>query len=168
MGSVEFNAEELMELAIQIEKNGKAYFTAMAEKSDNPKVKEIFEFLCREEQSHLEHFIAIRNKLIASKQDNFEIASEYDTPDMHAYLNAMFDGRVFPNLVAHDELALEIKDDEQAIYHAIGFEKDTVLFFSEILELIGPDDENHPLIKELIRQEKIHIARLYTLLGQIK
>lgn len=163
-----FNADELMELAIQIEKNGKEYFTAMAERSANPEVKKIFEYLCREEQSHLEHFVQIRNKLAESRQDGFEIADEYNSPEMMNYLDAMFDGRVFPNLVSHNELAAEIKSDEQAIYHAIGFEKDTVLFFSEILSLLGRDDENYKLIEELIRQEKIHIARLYTLLGSIK
>lgn len=168
MVAAKFNAEELMELAIQIEKNGKDYFAAMADKSENPAVKEIFSYLCREEQSHFDHFVAIRNKLLSSKQDDFVIADEYNTPDMMNYLQAMFDGRVFPNLRSHSELAAEIKTDEQAIYHAIGFEKDTVLFFSEILGLLGRDDENYALIEELIRQEKIHIARLYTLLGNLK
>lgn len=168
MISPNFNAEELMELAIQIEKNGKEYFAAMAERSDNPDVKKIFEYLCHEEQSHLDHFVAIRSKLIEMQNQEFEIADEYNSPDMLNYLNAMSDGRVFPNLVSHGELAGEIKTDEQAIYHAIGFEKDTVLFFGEILSLIGRDNENYALIEELIRQEKIHIARLYTLLGSLK
>lgn len=163
-----FNADELMELAIKIEKNGKEYFAAMAEKSANKEVKNIFEYLCREEQSHLDHFVQIRNKLAETRQEPFEIADEYNTPEMISYLDAMSDGRVFPNLVSHNELTVEIKTDEQAIYHAISFEKDTVLFFGEILSLIGRDDENYKLIEELIRQEKIHIARLYTLLGTIK
>jgi len=163
-----FNADELMELAIKIEKNGMEYFSAMAEKSANTEVKGIFEYLCREEQSHLDHFVEIRNKLAESRQEPCEIADEYNTPEMMSYLDAMSDGRVFPNLVSHKELAVEIKTDEQAIYHAISFEKDTVLFFGEILSLIGRDDVNFKLIEELIRQEKIHIARLYTLLGSIK
>ena len=157
-----------MELAIQIEKNGKEYFAAMAERSDNPKVKQIFNFLVREEQSHLEIFVKVRDRLAEKQSEEFVIADEYNTPEMSAYLNAMSDGRVFPNLVSHDELAHEIRDDEQAIYHAIGFEKDTVLFFSDILGILGPDDENRALIEELIRQEKIHIAKLHTLLSSLK
>lgn len=168
MVATKFNAEELMELAIQIERNGKSYYAAMANKSDNQAVNDIFDYLCREEQSHLELFVTIRNKLAAGKTDDFVIADEYNTPDMMNYLKAMFDGRVFPNLLSHTELASEIKTDEQAIYHAIGFEKDTVLFFSEILGLLGQQDENYALIQELIRQEKIHIARLYTLLSNLK
>ena len=168
MVAVKFNAEELMEMAIQTERNGKDYYAAMANKSDNQAVKDIFNYLGREEQSHLDLFVTIRNKFAASKTDSFNIADEYNTPDMMNYLKAMFDGKVFPNLLSHAELAAEIQTDEQAVYHAIGFEKDTILFFSEILGLLGQQDENYALIQELIRQEKIHIARLYTLLGNLK
>jgi len=158
-----------MELAIQIEKNGKEYYSLMVEKSKNPEVKQIFAFLGREEQSHLENFIKIREKLAASQADRaFEIADEYNTPEMMNYLTALFDGRVFPNLNSHADIAGEIKTDEQAVYHAIGFEKDTVLFFQEILNILGPVDQNRNLVEELIRQEKIHIARLYMLLEKIK
>lgn len=166
---MKFNTEELLEMAIQIEKNGKEYYAAMTIKSDNPDVKQVFEYLGREEQSHLDNFIKIRDKLASqSPESDFQIADEYNTPEMAAYLNAMSDGRIFPNLRSYAEIAHEIKDDEQAIYHAIGFEKDTVLFFNEILCFLGHDDPNYALVTELIRQEKIHIARLYTLLGSIK
>jgi rubrerythrin len=167
MTSVNYNAAELMELAIQIEKNGKNYFLAMAAKTENEKVREIFNYLANEEQSHLENFVAIRNKIEQSEEET-PIADEYATPEMYEYVKAMFDGRIFPNLKSHEELTKEIKTDEQAVYHAISFEKDTVLFFSEILRMLGENSENKPLIEELIRQEKIHIARLHTLLGNLK
>ncbi|KAF1082625.1 MAG: hypothetical protein GQF41_1346 [Candidatus Rifleibacterium amylolyticum] len=165
---MKINADELMELAIQIEKNGKEYFSAMAERSENPKVKQIFNFLVREEQSHLEIFMKVRERLAEKQGEEIQVADEYNTPEMSAYIQAMSDGRVFPNLQSHSELASEIRDDKQAIYHAIGFEKDTVLFFSDILGILGPNDENRSLIEELIRQEKIHIAKLHTLLSSLK
>lgn len=165
---MKLNADELMELAIQIEKNGKEYFAAMAERSENPKVKQIFSFLVREEQSHLEIFEKVRSRLAATHNEDFQIADEYNTPEMAAYVQAMSDGRVFPNLESYSEVAREIRDDEQAIHHAIGFEKDTVIFFGDILGMLGQSDENRPLIEELIRQEKIHIAKLYTLLSSLK
>lgn len=164
---MKINADELMEMAIQIEKNGKEYFAAMAERSDNPRVKHVFNFLVREEQSHLENFVKVRNRLAEKNQEEFQVADEYNTPEMEAYIQAMSDGRVFPNLKSHTELAAEIENDEQAIYQAIGFEKDTILFFGDILGILGANDENRPLIIELIRQEKIHIAKLYALLSSL-
>jgi rubrerythrin len=166
MTSFNYNAEELMELAIQIETNGRRYFLEMAEKTENEKVREIFTYLAREEESHLDNFVTIRDKL-SQKAEEIIVADEYTTPEMYGYVKAMFDGRIFPNLKSYDEIAGEIKNDEQAIYHAIGFEKDTIMFFTEILKMLGEKDENRPLIEELIRQEKIHIARLFTLLGSI-
>ncbi|NCB37290.1 MAG: hypothetical protein EOM80_00840 [Erysipelotrichia bacterium] len=165
---MQFNTEELVEMAIQIEKNGREYFVAMSEKSNNSEVKRVFENLAKEEASHLENFLEIREKLFENQQEDFQIADEYNTPEMFTYLNAMLDGKVFPNIHSHAELANEIVSDEQAVYHAIGFEKDTVLFFSEIMGLLGSEDKNRPFLQELIRQEKIHIARLYTLLGNLK
>ncbi len=167
MNNFNYNAEELFELAIQIEKNGREYYLAMCEKTERESVKEIFSYLAREEESHLDNFLEIREKLNQQAHES-EIAEEYETPEMYNYVKAMFDGKVFPNLESHAEVVKEIQTDEQAIYHAIGFEKDTVLFFSEILNMLGEQDENRSLIQELIRQEKIHIARLYTLLGSLK
>ena len=59
-----FNTDELMEMAIQIEKNGKEYYALMTEKSHSPEVRQVFEYLGREEQSHLENFV---NKPMAAR-----------------------------------------------------------------------------------------------------
>ena len=165
MSSFNCNPSELMELAIQIEKNGVRYFQRMAEKASSESVKEIFEFLAKEEEQHVEEFKAIRGHL---EDPAFEIADEYTTPEMESYLLAMFDGRVFPNLESYDEIADQIKTDEQAIRHAISFEKDTILFFSEILRMVDKSETNRSVIEELIREEKIHIAKLFTILNKIK
>lgn len=167
MKNYSYNAQELMQLAIQIEKNGKEYYDAMIERTDNPKVKDIFTFLAREEQSHLENFVTIRNKIIENEAD-YAIADEYQTPEMYAYVEAMSDGQVFPNTVSYADIIEEIKTDEQAIRHAITFEKDTILFFYEILTMFRGNEKTKALIEELIRQEKVHIARLHTLLAQVR
>ncbi len=161
MSSIDCSPSELMELAIQIEKNGQNYFNKVAEKAKSQSIKDIFLFLAGEEAKHIEDFKKIREGLV---DPAFEIADEYATPEMDTYLTAMFDGRVFPNLNSYDEVAEEIKTDEQAIRHAISFEKDTILFFSEILNMLPKDEENRGVVEELIRQEKIHIAKLYTFL----
>jgi rubrerythrin len=153
-----------MELAIQIETNGNKYFTRMAEEANSDSVKDIFLFLAKEEAGHIEDFKRIRESL---QDPVYEIADEYKTPEMESYLTAMFDGRVFPNLESYDGIADEIKTDEQAIRHALSFEKDTILFFSEILRMLDKDMENRAVIEELIRQEKIHIAKLFTMLSCI-
>lgn len=167
MQNYSYNAQELMQLAIQIEKNGKKYYQAMTEKADNPKVKDIFTFLAREEQNHLDTFVGIRNKIIENEAD-YAVADEYQTAEMYAYVEAMSDGQVFPNTLSYADVIKEIKTDEQAICHAITFEKDTILFFYEIMSMFKGNESAKAIIEELIRQEKTHVVRLHTLLAQVK
>lgn len=156
------NPSELLELAIQIEVNGNAYYNKMLDKSESKSVKEIFSYLAQEELQHVEDFTKLRDKI---KAPAYEIADEYKTPEMEIYLKAMFDGRVFPNIKSVEDIVDEIKSDEAAIRHALSFEKDTIVFFTEILNMLGEDDENKSVVKELIRQEKIHIAKLFTIMN---
>ena len=158
------NPSELMELAIQIEINGNDYYNKMMDMAENDGVKQIFSYLAKEELQHVEDFKRLRAKI---QKPAYEIADEYKTPEMEAYLKAMFDGRVFPNTSSSKDIITEIKTDEDAIKHALGFEKDTIVFFSEILNMLANDDENANIVKELIKQEKIHIAKLYTILNSI-
>lgn len=157
------NPSELMELAIQIEKNGYNYYTKMLKQAKDEGVIKIFTYLAKEEKQHIDDFKKLRDSIA---EPAYEIADEYNSPEMETYLKAMFDGRVFPNLESLDEIANEITNDEEAIRHALSFEKDTIVFFSEILNMLGEDEENKSVIKELIRQEKIHIAKLFTLLSK--
>ena len=157
------NPSELMELAIQIEKNGYNYYTKMLNITKDEGVKKIFSYLAQEEKQHIDDFVKLRESIT---KPVYEIADEYNSPEMETYLKAMFDGRVFPNLESLDAIAEEITTDKDAIRHALSFEKDTIVFFSEILNMLGKDEENKNVIKELIRQEKIHIAKLFTLLNK--
>ena len=158
------NPSELLELAIQIEVNGYNYYTKMLEQSSDESVKKIFTYLAEEEKHHVDDFKKLRE---AITKPVYEISDEYNTPEMETYLKAMFDGRVFPNIESLDEIAKEIKTDTDAIRHALSFEKDTIVFFSEILNMLGEDEENKGVVKELIKQEKIHIAKLFTLLNRL-
>ena len=124
------NPSELMELAIQIEINGNAYYNKMMSEIKRESVKKIFSYLAQEELQHIDDFTKLRDKITAPA---YEIADEYKSPEMETYLKAMFDGRVFPNIESLEDIAEEIHTDEDAIRHALSFEKDTIIFFTEIL-----------------------------------
>jgi rubrerythrin len=46
-------AEDILKEAILLEMKGKAFYTSVAEKSDSPAAKEIFEMMAREEDEHI-------------------------------------------------------------------------------------------------------------------
>lgn len=159
--TVRFNPRELLTLAIQIEKNGYAYYTRMAAQAKDAKVRSIMQGLALAEQQHVTDFQKIEAAL---KPADYDLPDDYQNPDMETYLRSLADGKVFSNLVPVEEIAAEIKSDLDAIRHALSFEKDSIIFFSEIHDLLPAGEPNRAAVAELIRQEKIHIAQLYALM----
>lgn len=162
MPVLNLNPQELISMAIRIENNGVDYYSCMAEKASSLKVREIFKYLADEEKQHISDFMDIRDTL---EPGVFEVPEEYLSPDIAAYLSSLADDRVFTNLFPINEIAAEIHNDLDAIIHAITFEKDTLLFFYEVHSIISEQETGKKAVLELIRQEKIHIAKLYTLMS---
>lgn len=156
------NPRELITMAIQIEKNGSQYYTRMAENAKDDNIRDIFTYLASQEKDHISNFTRLQE---AMGEDSLPVPDAYCSPEIAGYLEAMADGNVFSNLFPVEQIAGEIHSDQEAIRHAISFEKDSVLFFGEILGMLPPDEPNRPIVAELIRQEKIHIAKLYAFLG---
>ncbi|MFZ2955651.1 MAG: ferritin family protein [Candidatus Ozemobacteraceae bacterium] len=162
------NPRELLILAIQIEENGYAYYSRMTERTDNAGAKEIFRYLAAQEKQHIVDFKTIAQNLGPSGD---VLPAVYQVPEIQGYLAALADGRVFPSLMngeAAKKAAAEIDSDIDAIAYAIVFEKDAILFFGEVLEMLSKDHPERGAILELIHQEKLHISRLHVLAGQIK
>ncbi len=160
--TIRFNPRELLTVAIQIERNGEAYYTRMAAQVKEPGIKKIMEGLAVAEKQHITDFQKIEAGL---SQQEYDIPEEYLTPEMEGYLRSLADGKVFSNLLPVEEIAGEIRTDVDAIRHAISFEKDSIIFFNEIYDLLPENEPNRRAVAELIRQEKIHIAQLYALMG---
>ena len=55
---------QAIEIAIQIEKNGLAFYTEAAAQADDPKGKRMFQALARDEAAHLELFEDARRALL--------------------------------------------------------------------------------------------------------
>ena len=55
MGNL-FSGPEVVEIGIQIEKNGKDFYDGVVKISKSQKAKEIFEFLGGEEEKHIKRF----------------------------------------------------------------------------------------------------------------
>ncbi len=55
MGNI-FTGSEIIELGVQIEKNGKDFYNTLLEKSESQKAKEIFQYLAGEEDKHIAVF----------------------------------------------------------------------------------------------------------------
>ena len=157
---VKFSKNEVIEMAVQIEKRGLSFFEEMVRTATSENVKKVFEFLAQEERSHIETFESLRDS-----EDRMQLQGPYNWEEVGQYFGTLIDNMVFPRVEEGKELSKEIYDEFTAIHTAISIEKDNILFFREISDLVGKEDKK--LLAELVDQEKGHIRKLMVLKNEL-
>jgi rubrerythrin len=145
-------AEDVLQWAMQIEKNGKAFYDAASAKRTDPQVRDLFENLAIQEQRHYEVF---RKMLGASSAAG---PATLDHDEYQAYLQSALDRALFAGPDKALALAEQAEDREAALQAAIGFEKDTLLFFYDLRDMVR--DADRETISAVIVEEKSHLRRL--------
>lgn len=148
-----FSMQEVIEMAVTTERSGQAFYQSAAKVARKDNLKELFQHLAEEEEKHLKTFQSFYNTL----KKEAEI-TPYNWEEAKLYLEALVDSKFFASPEKAINLAKEAKDELEVIYAAIDFEKDTLLFFYQILDMIRSREQE--LVKRIIEQEKKHIQRL--------
>lgn len=154
MGNL-FSSSEIVQMGVQIEENGKDFYDAVASASKDESAKSVFQFLSREEEKHITAF-----KSILSSIENYAPPESY-TDEYFAYLKALSKTHVFTQENKGKEVAQKVKSDIEAIELAIGFEKDSILFYQEMKKFVL--ENRHEAMDELIKQEQTHLSKLSVL-----
>jgi len=149
-----FAASEIVELAIEIEKNGREFYYALIRKSKFPKAQEIFQHLAIEEGRHILAFKKILD--IVQRYNPESLSGEY-----LAYMSSLADGYIFTQKNTGEAAVLKVQTDLQGIELGIGFEMDSVAFYEGMKKAV-PDNE-HKIIDEIITQEGGHLKQLLDL-----
>ena len=147
-----FAGSEIVELGIQIEKNGRDFYNALVEQLKNQKAKETFKYLAGEEEKHIAVF-----------QNILDSVHKYEPPESYpgeyfAYMNALARDYVFTQKDKGREIAKSIKGDKEAINLGIGFEKDSIIFYVGMKKVVPEYD--HKIVDKLITQEQDHLRQL--------
>jgi len=162
--SIKFNADEVFEMAEQLERNGEKYYRRAAQGTDNKKAQKFMLQLADMEAEHLKTFAAMRAAV--------EAAAKEDTvwdPDNEAvaYLRAMADGYVF-NMSEDPAESLTGKESLQDIFaKATQMERDSIVFYLGLRDMVPPK-LGAKRIDGIIEQEKGHIVALTKMLKSLK
>ncbi|MEK6647657.1 MAG: ferritin family protein [Candidatus Firestonebacteria bacterium] len=162
MGNIYFSENEIVELGVQIEKNGKDFYNTLAAKFKDEKVKEICKFLAEQEEKH----IGIFSKILESVDKSASQPRESYAGESSAYMNALANGNVFTQKNKGNEVAKAVKNEKDALDVALGFEKDSIVFFEGMKKIIP--QKNHKSINWLIEEEQKHIVQLFDLRNKLK
>jgi len=151
-----FSVQEVVEMAINTERSGQAFYQTASKLAKEKNLKELFQYLAEEEGKHLKVFQGLYNSL---KQGPG--TTPYNWEEAKLYLKALVDSRFFTGPDKAINLVKEAKSEIETVNLAINFEKDTLLFFYEMLEATKSQDRD--LVKKIIEEEKKHIRRLSTM-----
>ncbi|MFC2063458.1 ferritin family protein [Chloroflexota bacterium] len=147
-----FSGSELINIAIGIEKRGIAFYDVMARSADNATARSAFQYLCDMEREHVKIFQGMFGE--ADKYQPVEAA----TADYAGYLQALIDSAVFTDDLATSEVATHTANDLEALELAIGVEKDSILFYYQLGEVIPQPARS--VVSKIIAEEKLHLREL--------
>jgi rubrerythrin len=151
---VTFNADEIFEMAEQIERNGAKFYRAAAEKFSS--VRQMLLDLAAMEDEHEKTFKDMRAQLSGREQEPLV----FDPNDeARMYLQVVADGHVFDTKADPAE-KLEDKDKpEDVLQTAISMEKESIAFYAGLKECVPPR-AGRDKVEAIIREEFGHIATL--------
>jgi len=155
-----FSVSEVIQLGIQIERNGRDFYSTVAKSSKIDRAKQIFQYLAGEEEKHIKVFEGI-----LSGVESYEPPEAYPG-EYFAYLRALSEEYVFTKEKKGIEIAQKVKSDMEGIEIGIDVEKDSILFYNEMKKLVPKD--RHKTIDKLIQQEQEHLRELSKLKGSLK
>lgn len=156
--SIRFNADEIFEIAERIEENGAKFYTKAAEFFKGTGQDQLLLDLAKMEKEHKATFAKLRADSAIREIDVFD-----PDEDVKKYLQAFADGQIFD--INHDPAKLLVgnKTLPEIIRIAIGLEKDSVVFYLGIRDMVPPNLGKNQITK-IIAEEKNHVTILSDLL----
>jgi rubrerythrin len=150
--AVFFSGSELLEIAMGIERNGMAFYQALADKTGKRDVKDIYAYLAGEEKKHLDTFQGMSDSLGQVKPP------ETYTEEYMLYLKSLVDSVVFSNVTEAQQKAAKISNEIEAVDTGIQAEKDSILFYIELQNLVRERDSK--VVLKILDEEKNHLRQL--------
>jgi rubrerythrin len=160
--SITFNASEILEMAVEIERNGQNFYKRAAQIVGNPEVKEFLLDLANMEVKHEKIFREMKEEL-AKK----EVSVPDPDNEASLYLQAMADENVF-DLRTDLSKKLQGKETiEQIFKMAVHVEKDSIAYYVGMKDYVDENDDKEK-VNRIIKEERGHIFALYQHLKQYK
>jgi rubrerythrin len=163
--SIQFNADEIFEMAEQIERNGARFYRKAAEGcTQDERSQKLLLHLADMEDDHEKTFHVMRQDL-----SNTDRGWEMFDPEGLAtqYLQAFASGHVFDVKKDACDLLTGSEQLEDILHIAIGMEKDSIVFYRGIQEMV-PEKLGKERIEGIIKEEMKHITLLSKELAALK
>ncbi len=154
--SITFNADEIFEMAEEIESNGVKFYSKAAENISDSEVRTMLLELVEMEVKHKETFSAMRAEL-----SDTERQSDIFDPENEGvlYLQAMADGHVFDTSTDPSSMLSGDEKVEDILKMGLQAEKDSIAFYLGLKKLV-PSPTGQAQVEHIIAEEMLHISIL--------
>jgi rubrerythrin len=145
-----FSANEILDMAIRIEKNGEAVYREAIEKISGAQLGSVLEWMADEEVKHANCFASLKEKIESTPTNLFveEMSRE------------LFNDLLGEKSFSHKEVNFsQIEDVNDLIAIFIEFEEDTILFYEMLVPFVE-DESALENLKKIIAEENNHIDLL--------
>lgn len=144
-----YSIREVVEQAVRTERLGYEFYTSIAKRFEkNEGLKRLFDTLAGKELVHEKMFLELRDMMGEEEPEAWADVSEY----MRAIVESEFFLGKHKSLPSLDH----VKTVEDAVHFAMGFEKETLLYFYALRDAVQEKD----MVDEIINEERSHIMWL--------
>ena len=149
-----YSVGEIVEQAVQTERLGREFYVSMAGRfKENNRLKDLFGLLASKELQHEKKFSELTKKIKDEEPPGWEEVSRY--------LRAIVESEFFLGRNKSLPSLEHLKKAEDAVKYALGFEKETLLYYYVLKEVVMEKG----IVGEIIDEEKSHIVWLKELGG---
>ena len=150
--TIAFSGSEIIKVAIGVEERGIAFYDVMSRSTEDATARAAFHGLAEMERQH----ILIFQDMLA-EAGKYQPAPPGDA-EYNAYVQALVDNAVFTDDMATSETVSHAESTVAAVELAIGAEKDSILFYNAMKEIIPRQAQ--PTVDKVIAEEKLHLRQL--------
>jgi rubrerythrin len=152
-----FYLSEIVKFAIEKEQESFDLYTKMSEQVSDAAIKSIFQKLAQEETKHKIYYADMLSGIKQEQSPGVKEGEEYQ-----AYMEALIASSRSTSIPTPTDM----KDVNKVLDFAIAREKDSVLFYSGLKNLVPANAHDH--IDLIIREEERHAAILLKVKAQYK
>ena len=155
-----FSGKEVVEIAVEIEKNGFDFYAELIRKALTPEATQIFTYLAGEEEKHISVFENLF-KSIKNVDNGGAFPDEYIS-----YMNKLAGQHVFTQKGQGVKIAKEIDNTTKAFDLGIKFENESIIYYESMKQVISKKDIG--IIDRLINEENMHLVKLQNIKARQK
>jgi rubrerythrin len=147
------NVKEILEFAVFIEERGYEFYVDAMKKFSEQRITELFQYLADEEFKHEKIF-----KKLLTQVGEFKSGEAHD-PEYQSYMREFCKAHSLANREATTAKLAKVSSLEEILDMGMGFEKDSIIFFSELKDIFGQGKS--AAIDNIIHEEMGHLRKIF-------